>query len=194
MPEDPSIRHAPGDTVRVQLIDAATARPIAGATIEVTSSNGITCVKAPCPTDTKVWTGMTDASARVAIPKSAMNTATTVKSGAYFGDLVVDAIRGEKGEWTLELFANGEEDNPPHPLKLIDAHTRKAIANTAVRIESRGGKGKPVRARSNALGYVLVPFDVVAQDEEDSWLVVPGYRDAHIDFGWVNRKMLLKRK
>jgi hypothetical protein len=62
-----------------------------------------------------------------------------------------------------------------------------------VRIETRGATGQrdTVSARSNALGYVLVPFIVVAKGADNSWLVAPGYKDAHIDFAWTRRKMYL---
>ena len=47
-------------------------------------------------------------------------------------------------------------------------------------------------ARTNALGYVFVPFIVVAKGADDRWLVAPGYNVAHIDFAWTRRKMYLE--
>jgi hypothetical protein len=189
----PSILQAKGDSVRVQFLDATSAQPIADTEIELWSDNGIRCVQAPCPTNGKQWKGKSDAYGRVVIPKSALNTSTTLKSDSYHGDLIQDASPGAAGSWTIELFAEKAGDPGPHPLKLIDARTHKAIANTPVRIETRNAHG-PSSAESvssNALGYILVPFQIVVKGAENSWVVAPGYRDAHIDFAWTRRRMSL---
>jgi hypothetical protein len=189
----PTILAAKGDSVHVKLFDAATARPIASTEMELYSDNGIRCIKAPCPTDGKSWKGKTDANGRLTIPKSALNATANLKSATYSGDLVTDATPDASGDWTVELFPEEQGDPGPHPLKLIDARTHRVVANAAVRIETRGTSGQrdTVSARSNALGYVLVPFIVVAKGADNSWLVAPGYKDAHIDFAWTRRKMYL---
>ena len=192
--EEPSILHATGDSVTVQLFDAVTAKPVAGATVDLGSDNGIRCVRAPCPTDSREWTGSSDASGRITIPTSVLNASVSLTSGEYHGDLVADASPGEHGEWTLELLPEANSNQPSHPLKLTDARTHRPIANTPVRIESRIGVSTSVNATTNALGYVFVPFAMMAKGEENCWIVAPGYRDAHVDFAWVRHRMLLKRK
>ena len=193
--ESASILHASGDSVHVRLLDAATAKPIASTDVEVQSDNGIRCIKAPCPTDGKQWKGTSDADGRVTIPKSALNTTAHIKTAAYDGDLVGDATSDAKGEWNIELFSESCADLCPHPIKLLDARTHKPIANEPVLIEVRGATAHDVTsATSNALGYVFVPFVIMAKGTDDSWVIVQGYRDAKIDFAAARRKMLLDRR
>lgn len=189
----PSILQAKGDSVHVQFLDATSAQPIADTDIELWSDNGIRCIKAPCPTNGKQWKGKSDADGRIVIPRSALNTSTTLKSDAWHGDVIEDASPVAGGSWTIELFAEEAGDPGPHPLKLIDARTHKAIANTPVRIETRNAHGpsSTESVSSNALGYILVPFQTVAKGAENSWVVAPGYEDAHIDFAWARRRMSL---
>ena len=191
-----SILDSVGDSVHVRLLDASTVLPIANSVVELTSDNGIRCIKAPCPTDGKQWKGASDANGHVVIPKSALNSVATIKSVAYQGDLLNDATPGAKGEWNVELFSEESGDPGPHPLKLIDASTHAAIANAKVRIETRhaGGATDTVSVTTNALGWLFVPFRVVTKDAENSWLVVPAYQPARIDFSWARRKMLLDRR
>ena len=190
----PTILAAKGDSVHVRLFDATSARPIASTELELYSDNGIRCIKAPCLTDGKSWKGKTDASGRLAIPRGALNATANLKSATYSGDLVVDATPDSSGDWTIELFPEERADPGPHPLKLIDARTHKALANATVRIETRGASAQrdTVRTQTNALGYVFVPFIVMAKGADDRWLVAPGYKDAHIDFAWTRRKMYLE--
>src|SRR5947207_2159463 len=47
------IRSAPGTTVTIELVDASTGRPARNAAVRLTSDNGIRCMRAPCPTNTK---------------------------------------------------------------------------------------------------------------------------------------------
>ena len=189
----PSILQAKGDSVRVQFLDATSAQPIANTDIELWSDNGIRCIQAPCPTNGKQWKGRSDAFGRMVIPKSALNTTTTLKSAIYHGDLVQDASPNGGGTWAIELFAEEAGVPGPHPLKLIDARTHKAIANTPVRIETRDshGPGSTQSVSSNALGYIFVPFQMAVKGAENSWVVTSGYRDAHIDFAWARRRMSL---
>jgi hypothetical protein len=189
----PTILAVKGDSVHVTLLDATTARPLARAEMELYSDNGIRCIKAPCPTDGKNWKGTTDASGVLTFPRSYLNVTANLKSATYNGDLVADATPDANGGWTMELFPEETGDPGPHPLKLIDARSHKVVANATVRIEIRGASGRrdSVSATSNALGYVFVPFAVVAKGADSSWLVAPGYKEAHIDYAWMRRKMYL---
>ena len=191
--EPESILKAPGDSVQLQLLDASTARPLANADVELWSDNGIRCIKAPCPTDGKQWKGSSDAKGRVTIPKSALNTTANIRSGAYTGDLVGDATSDAKGGWSIEMLSEDCAELCPHPIKLLDARTHAPIANKPVLIEIRSATAHDVASvTSNALGYVLVPFAIVAKGSESSWVVVEGYRDAKIDFAAVRRKLKLQ--
>jgi hypothetical protein len=191
--ESESILHASGESVDVRLLDAATAKPIANTAVEVQSDNGIRCIKAPCPTDAKQWKGTSDANGRVTIPRSALNTTANIKTAGYDGDLVGDATSDATGVWSVDLFSDGCADKCPHPLKLHDARSHEPIANALVLIEVRGDTTHEVAsATSNALGYVFVPFVIMAKGVEDSWVIVEGYRDAKIDFAAARQKILLE--
>jgi hypothetical protein len=193
--EPDSILKAPGDSVHVRLLDAGTAKPIANSDVELYSDNGIRCIKAPCPTDGQQWKGTSDADGRVTIPKSALNTTANIKSAAYNGDLVGDATSDTKGGWNIAMFSEQCADICPHPIKLLDSRTREPIANKAVLIEIRSTASHEVASvTSNALGYVLVPFVIVAKGADSSWLIVDGYRDAKIDFAAARRKTMLQRR
>ena len=191
--KDPdSILKSPGDSVHVRLLDAGTAKPIANTEVVLFSDNGIRCIKAPCPTDGKQWKGTSDADGRVTFPKSALNTTANIKTAAYDGDLVNDATPDSKGGWNIEMFSDQCADLCPHPIKLLDARTREPIANKSVLIEIRGTDAHDVASvTSNSLGYVLVPFVIVAKGAESSWIVVEGYRDGKIDFAAARRKLKL---
>jgi hypothetical protein len=191
--EPASILKAPGDSIHLRLLDAATAKPLANAEVEMWSDNGIRCIKAPCPTDGKQWKGTSDAAGGVTLPKSALNTTANIKSAAYTGDLIGDATSDGKGAWNVEMFSDECPDLCPHPIKLLDARTHEPIANKSVLIEIRGATAHDVASvTSNALGYVLVPFIIVAKGADSSWVVVEGYRDARIDFAAARRKLSLK--
>jgi hypothetical protein len=190
--EPDSILKAPGDSVHVRLLDAGTAKPIASSDVEMFSDNGIRCIKAPCPTDGKQWKGTSDADGRVTIPKSALNTTSNIKTAAYDGDLIADATSDAKGGWNIEMISEQCADLCPHAIKLLDARTREPIANKSVLIEIRGTDAHDVASvTSNALGYVLVPFVIVAKGPESSWVVVEGYRDGKLDFAATRRKLKL---
>jgi hypothetical protein len=191
--ESASILHASGESVDVRLLDAATAKPIANTAVEVQSDNGIRCIKAPCPTDEKQWNGTSDADGRVTIPRSALNTTANIKTAGYDGDLVGDATSDAKGVWSVDLFSDGCANLCPHPLKLHDARSHEPIANALVLIEIRSATTHDVAsATSNALGYVFVPFVIMAKGMDDSWVIVEGYRDAKIDFAAARRKIMLE--
>ncbi|MEO6210621.1 MAG: hypothetical protein ABIQ10_10905 [Gemmatimonadaceae bacterium] len=191
-----SILAAKGDSVRVRLYDVTTAKPIASTDFELTSDNGIRCIKAPCPTDGKSWKGESDAKGEIVIPRSALNTTASITSASYHGDLAGDASPAAGGGWTLDLFPETGTDPAPHPLKLLDATTHQPIANVTLRIEARNSGGFPnmMSLTSNALGYVFVPADFVAHGAQTSWVVVPGYRDARVDFAWARRKTFIDKR
>lgn len=191
-----SILAATGDSLRVRLYSAVSAQPIASTDFELTSDNGIRCVKAPCPTNGQSWKGKSDAKGEIVIPRSALNTMASITSASYHGDLAGDAAPATGGGWTLELFPETGAEPAPHPLKLLDATTHQPISNVTLRIEARNSGGFPnmMSLTSNALGYVFVPADFVAHGSETSWIVVPGYREARVDFAWARRKTFLDKR
>jgi hypothetical protein len=196
-PDDgtPSILHAKGETVRVRLLDASSGRPIANADVELSSDNGIRCVQAPCPTNGKEWRGRSDAAGQVMIPTSTLQAVTSITTPGHHGDLIEDSEPADSGGWVAELFPRDYAESDTHPVKLIDSRSNKAIVDAPVLVEFRTNAGKldSLRTATNALGYIFVPFRVVALAAEHTWVVVPGYRRAGLDFAWARRKTKLER-
>ena len=191
--EPGSILKGAGDSVHVRLLDAVTAKALANADVELWSDNGIRCVKAPCPTDGKQWKGTSDASGRVTIPKASLNTTANIKPGHSTATSLAMRRTTRRVAGTSICFSEECPDLCPHPIKLLDARTHDPIVNRSVLIEIRGATVHNVASvTSNALGYVMVPFIIVAKGADSSWVVVEGYRDAKLDFAATRRKLRLQ--
>jgi hypothetical protein len=191
-----SILGARGDSVRVKLLDVASARVIANAEVELWSDNGVRCYAAPCRTGDRKWNGRSDSDGYVVIPTTALQVVTSIRTAASYGDLIEDSAPDGAGGWVAELLPRDTSDTEgPQPIKLIDRRSGKPIANAIVRIEYRSGETRleSMMSSSNGLGYMFVPIAIVEASLENCWIVVPGYRRAHVDFGWAGRKMELER-
>lgn len=193
-----SIRNAPGPILTIQLINASTTLPVADTAVTVHTDNGIECRAAPCDRNDREWKGASDAHGVIRIPKSILQLDASVETPACYGDLIEDSAPAADGRWVAELLPRDPADTPgPHPLKLIDARTGAPIADSSVRFDFGAGRQGPrtFESRTNALGYVFVPFEVVvAGDPGRVWLEVPGYRRALADFAWARRKTRLERR
>jgi hypothetical protein len=193
-----SILNATGSILTIQLINASTTLPIVGTAVTVQSNNGIECRTAPCPRNIREWKGASDAHGIIRIPRSILQLGANVETSACYGDLIADSAPAADGRWVAELLPREPADAPgPHPLKLLDAGTGAPIADSSVRISFGGGNRRPrtFDSRTNALGYVFVPFEVVAaSDPGRVWLEVPGYRRTLADFAWARRKHRLERR
>ena len=192
----PSIRQARGTTVRVQLVDARSARPLANADVQIASDNGIRCIRAPCPTNARRWGGRSDATGYVVVPTSIIQQATTISAGRASGDLVQDSEPGPGGAWVAELMPEDTTELSPRPLKLVDARSGRPLAHVRARLQYPGAGGRPAELRltTNALGWILVPFEVVARGADNTYVEVPGYRRTHVDYSWVHRRTELKKR
>ena len=182
----PSIRDAKEKELRVRLLDARTTRPIAGTGVTLFSDNGIRCEQAPCPTNGKEWKGRTDAAGYVTIPRTAIQFVTSISTPTHSGDLIEDARRAASGGWVLELIpTDSTQDLPPIPLKLIDATSRRALANTTVRIDfpTDDGRSDHVEMRTNSLGYLLIDFTPsnARLFSDSSRLTVAGFKPVHFE-------------
>jgi len=69
--------------VDLELIDARTGKPIAGAGVRIWSDNGIRCSRAPCPTNGKEWKGKSNAAGVVKLPDGFIQLATNVTVSGY---------------------------------------------------------------------------------------------------------------
>jgi hypothetical protein len=88
--------------VSIRLLDT-TGKPIPNTAVEIYSDNGIVCRKAPCPTNSKQWSGRTDGNGFVTVPTSMLQAATSITTPAYGGDLVKGARREPGGTWSIRL-------------------------------------------------------------------------------------------
>lgn len=191
----PSIREAKGATVKVQLLDAFSGQVIANSAVEVSSDNGIRCETPPCPTDDKQWRGKSDAAGFTLIPTSVLQFETTIKTPAHHGNLVEDSEKAAGDFWLAELLParlDGASELGLRPIKLIDAHSSRPLANLPVLIEF--GKTSNFKTQTNALGTLFIPFEKALPAFEDTWAVLAGYRRTHLDFAWARRKVKLERK
>ncbi len=190
----PSILKVGGDSVQVKLVDALDARPLANAEVQLSSDNGIRCVRAPCPTASRSWQGRTDAGGRVTIPTNVLQASSSVTAAGEEGDPIEDSEPESSGVWLTPLFPP-DSGLAPHPILLIDDTGGRPVANAQVDIDYRAGpRSGRMASRTNALGYLLVPFEVVARASDSTWVIVPGYRRTQLDFAWARRRTVLRRR
>jgi hypothetical protein len=193
-----SILDAAAPILTVQLLNAATTRPAANMAVTVHTDNGIECTMARCPRNDREWKGMSDADGVVRIAKDILQREALIQTPSLDGDMIEDSYLVGAGRWVVELLPRDPAGTMgPHPLKLLDARTSKPIADSPVRLDLETGDGRHRyrKFRSNALGYVFIPFDVaIATDPGHVWLEVPGYRRTPADFGWAYRKTRLQRR
>jgi hypothetical protein len=189
------------DTVRVRLLDAVTALPIANTDVEIRSDNGIRCIQAPCPTDTRRWNGRTDGEGSVMAPVDALQVMTSIGTPAHRADMIADSYEAEDGAWIVEMFPRerpAELEFHPLDLKLIDGASRRPIADTPVRIAFDGTGSYD--GTTNSLGYVFVPVEVRLGDwpcapvPDFALIIVAGYHTVQTDFAPANRKVLMERR
>lgn len=93
----------PADTVRVQLVDRASGRPITDSEVEVYSDNGIRCVTTPCPTNGRSWHGRTDADGVVALPRTAIDAVSHLGTPTHGMTDLARARKSRAGVWVLRL-------------------------------------------------------------------------------------------
>ncbi len=191
----PSILKVGGDSVRLKLVDALADRLLANADVEVSSDNGIRCFHAPCPTGNRSWQGRTGPDGQVTIPTGVLQASSSVRAAGEEGDPIEDSEPESSGVWLTPLFPP-DSGLAARPILLIDGGSGRPIANAQLEIEYRSPDGRSGRmaGATNALGYLFVPFAVIARAAESCWVVVPGYRRTRLDFGWAGRRTLLQRK
>lgn len=194
------IRQAPGPEATVQLVDVSSGEPARNASVRLISDNGIRCMRAPCPTNTKIWKGNSDPQGFVRIPTSNLQSATQIETESLSGDLIGDSDPAGDAVWIAELLplesTYMDPPGPPRPLKLIDATTGKAVAEAAASFElRRAGESQAVfKGRTNAFGYVFLPNDLPDGALQNTWVLVAGYRPTHVEFAWAAHRIRLARR
>ncbi|MDE2347093.1 MAG: hypothetical protein KGL92_01185 [Gammaproteobacteria bacterium] len=183
--------------ITLRLVNAASDRPVPDTRVTVIRDNGIACLVPPCPNEQVEWHGVSDANGRLTVPLDLAASRMHVETDSLFGELPRDAQRAPRRARVVEMLPKATGDAPEaHPLKLIDAVSNRPIGDTPVRLEFTGKSGGKtvVRATTNRLGYVFVPFAVVAAAADRTWIVVPGYRRMRADFAYVRRITRLERQ
>lgn len=194
------ILKAGGPTVTVQLIDVSTGHPVREETLRLVSDNGVRCMRAPCPTNTRSWEGRSDTQGFVHIPTSQIQVSTQIETESLTGDLIGDSEAASDTVWIAELLPREstypDPPGPPRPLRLIDGTTNKAVADADAYFELRSGGESRVlfKTRTNDFGYVFLPNDLPAGALESTWVVVSGYRATHVDFAWAGHRTRLLRR
>jgi hypothetical protein len=127
------------------------------------------------------------------IPRRALQSQTRIETAGHSADLIADCQPDSAGGWVVELIPEDTSEFGSRAIKLIDARTNLAIGNAPVRLDFHqlDGMRDSRTMRTSALGYVFVPFGIVAGAAEDMWVVVPGYRRTRLDFAWQRRKTRL---
>lgn len=72
-----------GTSLRVQLVDERSGKPIRNTDVEVYSDNGVRCVMEPCPTNGMSWNGRTDRNGFVRIPGSIRQRSMHISASGY---------------------------------------------------------------------------------------------------------------
>jgi len=186
-PAHAGILQAPGSEVRIRVMDAFAGAPLAATEVRVTSDNGIRCVQAPCPTDGATWTGRTDSTGLVTVPKSAFDVETWLETDDHGAvELTRGAAGDRSGAWQVDLFPKRLDDEGvagTRGYKLIDGRTGAPLADRSMRVEFPSGEG--LDATTNGLGYVFFPWDKAAfstSGDPAAWVTVPGFRRTQLDF------------
>ena len=82
--------------VTLRLVDSIINQPLTNAVVKISSDNGVRCITAPCPTNSRFWQGKTDASAEAKVPKKYIqsnNDVTVVKVNTYTGQFSSSDIK-----------------------------------------------------------------------------------------------------
>ena len=69
--------------LKLSVIDETTNKPITNRSIQIDSQNGLNCIKAPCPTNTKHWEGRTNRQGVVFIPQKVVQSYTLLTMKGY---------------------------------------------------------------------------------------------------------------
>jgi hypothetical protein len=71
--------------LKLSVIDGTTNKPVANRSVQIDSQNGIDCIKAPCPTNSKHWEGRTNRQGVVFIPQKVVQSYTLLTVNGYAG-------------------------------------------------------------------------------------------------------------
>lgn len=189
-----SILQVKSETVRVKLLDEVSGEVISNSNVEVSSDNGIRCIRAPCDNNGKHWRGGSDADGYVVIPTNILQYVTYIWTPSHRKgkDLIGGSELDMDGAWVVELIPDRIGDSWPssYRLKLVDAESNSPLINTQVDVSL--AEGESFEGKTNSLGYIFFP--VKKAIGRDGWVVVSGYRRTKIEWGWVNYKVKLEKQ
>ena len=197
--------------IRVQLFDVYSGLALSNANVEVTSDNaivGVTCIRGSCPNNSQTWSGRSDDSGVLTIPRSAIQVNTYVQPKDYrLSKLAVDAIAGSSDIHPIEFYPEwlfSEQHEWIRGYKLVDARSGKVLSDTSARVEfpandwpAQNGGITNRDVRTNALGYVFFSFLRKPEPREGQilpsapladWMtpeasvLVSGYRKAKLNY------------
>ncbi|GEM_PF-5895162 len=200
--------NAPQSPVRVQLFDVYSGLALANADVEVTSDNGIRCSVPNCPTNSHTWSGRSDNSGVLMIPRSAIQFNNDVKTKDHRGVVLAADVIKDSSSTThpIEIYPEwlfDEQHDWTRGYKLVDPRG-KVLANIPAHIEfpasdwpGQHGGINSLDLKTNPIGYVFFSFlrkpeakpgQALPDAPLADWmtpvasLVVPGYRKATVNF------------
>lgn len=113
-----NILSVPG-AVRVRLFDAVTGLAMPGLNVTLHSDNeviGVTCIKAPCPTNSRTLALRADDQGFMLIPDGFLQIDSHLDSESRFANVIEDAVCTDDTGWILELLPTGKDiPRPPGP-------------------------------------------------------------------------------
>lgn len=95
--------------VRVRLLDAATGLPMPSLSVTLHSDNGATCIKAPCPTNSKTLELSADDQGFLLIPDGFLQSDADLDSESRHANVIEDAVCTDDTGWILELLPRGKD-------------------------------------------------------------------------------------
>lgn len=89
--------------LKLLVVSISTEKPIANRSVTINSDNGVRCVMAPCPTNSKQWQGRTNRQGLVVIPQKVIQQSTTIKIPGYMAKDLGEALPSQPGISKIEL-------------------------------------------------------------------------------------------
>ena len=170
--------------VDIRAVDSRTGSAIANVEVRVSSDNGIRCVRAPCPTDFKTWTGRSDSSGHVSVPATAFSVDPRFQAQGYEAAASLPPEAARAANWQIELDPAGSSTEGGMRIdrvKLVDKASGRPLANAIFWVAySRNCKSRTcanivLSGTTNTLGNAFVPLARIPDLEKRSWIRAEGY-------------------
>jgi len=89
--------------IEAKLLDASSSLAIANTKAELYSSNGIVCIKEPCPNEWRFWQGTSDDQGFFSFPGEFLESNADLSVAGYYHTGLMKIERNASGEWFIVL-------------------------------------------------------------------------------------------